>query len=100
LSSAEGDIISDLDRRIECRLVDRGARMANDARLWEHFRKVLDALGIDASQDAMDAMLAGAVDAMLFDDATENRSRAPFVWGKHSWREGFFEKHWAEIRAK
>jgi hypothetical protein len=74
--------------------------MSSDAKLWEHFSKVLDALGIDDGQDVMDAMLAGAVDAMLFDDATENRSRDPFIWGSHAWREGFFRKHWQEMRAK
>jgi len=92
--------VTDLNRKIECRLVDRAVRMASDGKLWEHFRKVLKALRIEGSKDVMDAMLAGAIDAMLFDDATENRSRDPFIWGSHDWREGFFRKHWQEMSDK
>ncbi len=90
--------MAELDLKIENRLVDRALRMANDAKLLKHFGRILAAVGIDAGQDVVGAMLAGAVDAMLFDDATENRSREPWTWGTHNWREGFFKKHWREIK--
>ena len=90
--------MAELDLKIENRLVDRALRIARDARLWEHFSRILAVVGIDANQDVMDAMLVGAVDAMLFDDATENRSREPWTWGTHDWREGFFRKHWRKIK--